>query len=219
MGAGPPILGFDTTAARCAAVLLCGDVVLAARDEEMGRGHAERLMPMIAEVLGEAGMEARDLVALGVGTGPGNFTGTRIAVAAARGLALSLGIPAVGVSDLEALACGTGPEPTLACLDARAGRLYLQGFGGPPADPVLLSIGELADAGLPRGATCLGDHAELVAEATGGRAAAPAFPTAEAVARIAAERFRRADLPRPAPVYLRLADAAPPAEAPPVLLP
>jgi len=221
---GPLILAFDTSAARCAAVLLSGDRVLAARHEAMARGQAERLMPLLAEVLAEAGVAAHALAALGVGTGPGNFTGTRIAVAAARGLSLSLGIPAVGVSGLEALA-HAGPRPALACLDARAGRLYVQGFGCPPDTPRLMALDALdaldaGDAGdLPRGAACLGDHAEALAAATGGTVRTPAMPVAEAIARCAAARHRAADLPRPAPLYLRAADAAAPADAPVVLLP
>ena len=100
----PLVLAFDTAAARCAAALVRGDDVLARRDEAMERGQAERLLPMLEEMLAEAGADWRDLDGIGVVTGPGNFTGVRLAVAAARGLALALGIPAVGVSVFEALA-------------------------------------------------------------------------------------------------------------------
>ncbi|MBC7131837.1 MAG: tRNA (adenosine(37)-N6)-threonylcarbamoyltransferase complex dimerization subunit type 1 TsaB [Roseovarius sp.] len=103
------ILGFDTSAAHCAAALLAGERVLVARAEEMGRGQAERLMPLLAEVLAEGGAAWRDLDRIGVGVGPGNFTGIRISVAAARGLALALGIPAIGVSSLDAIRAGGGP--------------------------------------------------------------------------------------------------------------
>ena len=67
----------------------------------MTKGQAERLMPMLEEILAATGVGWRDLAAIGVGTGPGSFTGTRIAVAAARGLALGLAIPAVGVGQPE----------------------------------------------------------------------------------------------------------------------
>jgi len=70
----------------------------------MARGQAERLMPMLEEMLAQAGHAWRDLAAIGVGTGPGNFTGIRIAVSAARGLSLALGVPAIGVSGFEILA-------------------------------------------------------------------------------------------------------------------
>ena len=79
-------------AAHCAAVLISGDHVLAQRHEPMEKGQAERLMPMLAEMLAEAGLGFGDLARIGVGTGPGNFTGVRISVAAERGLALGLGV-------------------------------------------------------------------------------------------------------------------------------
>ena len=103
MAAGPFVLGFDTSAAHCAAAVLDGERCLATRVEEMGRGQAERLMPLLEELLAEAGLNWRDLHRIGVGVGPGNFTGIRISVAAARGLALGLGIPAIGVSTFDAI--------------------------------------------------------------------------------------------------------------------
>ena len=81
----PVVLGFDTSAAHCAAALLRGDAVLAAVHEDMTKGQAERLMPMLEEMLAGAGLGWGDLDVIGVGTGPGNFTGIRVAVAAARG--------------------------------------------------------------------------------------------------------------------------------------
>ena len=124
----PLILAFDTSAAHCAAALLSGDRVLEARAEDMAKGQAERLFPMLEEMLARHGAGWRDLAAIGVGIGPGNFTGVRISVAAARGLALSLGVPALGVSRLEALAHGL-PRPVVAAEDARRGEVYCQGFG------------------------------------------------------------------------------------------
>ena len=105
MASEPPlVLAFDTSAAHCAAALVRGPAVLAARHEPMDRGQAERLLPMLEELMAEAGTGWTALDGIGVVTGPGNFTGVRLAVAAARGLALGLGIPAVGVSIFEALA-------------------------------------------------------------------------------------------------------------------
>ncbi|TGN47811.1 tRNA (adenosine(37)-N6)-threonylcarbamoyltransferase complex dimerization subunit type 1 TsaB, partial [Paracoccus liaowanqingii] len=98
------VLGFDTSAAHCAAALLQGGALVAARHEDMAKGQAERLMPMLEELLVEAGLGWRDLDVIGVGTGPGNFTGIRVGVAAARGLAVALRIPAIGVGAPEALA-------------------------------------------------------------------------------------------------------------------
>ncbi|PJE34371.1 tRNA (adenosine(37)-N6)-threonylcarbamoyltransferase complex dimerization subunit type 1 TsaB, partial [Pseudooceanicola lipolyticus] len=88
MASDPTILAFDTSAAHCAAALLSGDRLLASHAEAMSRGQAERLLPLLEDMLDRAGLGWRDLDAIGVGTGPGNFTGIRIAVSAARGLAL-----------------------------------------------------------------------------------------------------------------------------------
>mgnify|MGYP000176847675 CR=1 FL=1 len=123
----PIILAFDTAAAHCAAVVVQGGEVLAQRVEPMQKGQAERLFPLMEELLQEAGENWQSLDAVGVGIGPGNFTGIRISVSAARGLALSLGIPAIGVSRLEAMAFGlTGT----ALIDARQNRVYQQEFQG-----------------------------------------------------------------------------------------
>ncbi|OYW58073.1 MAG: tRNA (adenosine(37)-N6)-threonylcarbamoyltransferase complex dimerization subunit type 1 TsaB, partial [Rhodobacterales bacterium 12-65-15] len=95
------LLAFDTSVAHCAAALLLPDRLIL-REEAMEKGQAERLMPLLEEILADGGIGWHDLSALAVGTGPGNFTGVRIAVAAARGLALGLKIPAIGVTLLEA---------------------------------------------------------------------------------------------------------------------
>ena len=100
------VLALDTAGETCAVALAKtgnGLSVLARRADAIGRGHAERLMPMIGEALAEAGLAYADLERIAVTTGPGSFTGTRIGVAVARGLALALGIRAVGVSVLDAL--------------------------------------------------------------------------------------------------------------------
>ncbi len=204
------ILAFDTSAAACAAAVLSGGSVLAAAEEPMATGQAERLLPLLEELLAEAGAGWRDLAGLGVGTGPGNFTGTRLAVAAARGLALSLNRPAIGVSRLEALAEGL-PRPLAVLEDARRGAVYLQCFGpdGPPA---------LVEAASAAGLGDLARVGSAAAALPGGPILAPAMPLAEAIARIAARRIDTPQ-PRPAPLYLRAADAAPAADPPPVLLP
>ena len=105
-------LGFDTSAAHCAAALLQGDRLLAQAHEDMARGQAERLFPLLGELLAGAGVDWRDLSVIGCGTGPGNFTGIRISVAAARGLSLSLGVPAVGVTVTEAMAHAPDQDTT-----------------------------------------------------------------------------------------------------------
>ena len=187
----PLILAFDTSAARCAAALVSEARVLAARDEAMDRGQAERLLPMLEEMLAEAGAGWADLDGIAVCTGPGNFTGVRIAVAAARGLALALGVPAVGVSAFEALADRRGPARV--AIRDRRGTVFVQAFrdGEPVGDPVP------------------GDDPAPVPEAA-------LRVDCAVVARIAAGRLGSA--PPPAPLYLRPADATPPSEAPPPIL-
>lgn len=210
----PLILGFDTSGPACAAALLRGNERLAVAEEAMATGQAERLMPMLEALLAGAGLGWRDLSGLGVGTGPGNFTGVRIAVAAARGLALALQRPAIGVSTLEARALGL-PSPVAVVEPARRGQLCLGLPGAAPelTDPTALParIGALP---------VTGSAATEAAAVTGSAVLPPAMPLAEAIARIAAARLAAGGQhPRPAPVYLRPADAAPPSEAPPVLLP
>ena len=202
-GNGPLILAFDTSAAHCAAALLSGDKILHSVVEPMAKGQAERLMGLCADVLAEAGVGYDALTAIGVGIGPGNFTGIRIAVSAARGLALGLGVPAVGVSNFDALRFGqTGP---CACaVDARRDQIFLQGFDNPGiSTPSLCDIAALPAFDGP----LIGAH---------GRA--PAYPVADAICYVTAARYA-SHPPRPKPLYLRPADAAPARDAAPVLLP
>ena len=214
MAHAPLILSFDTSAAHCAAALLSGDRLLATRGEEMGRGQAERLFPMLEELLAEAGVTWGDLTAIGVGVGPGNFTGIRIAVSAARGLALGLDIPAVGISSFDALREGA-EGPILAAVSAPRGAVYLDAPDAPPLGPVQPDA--LASQIAGNGLNVVGAEAETLAQLTGGRALTPVYPLAEAIARAAA-RHAGSELPRPKPLYIRPADAAPSREVPPVLL-
>ncbi|MDQ1901119.1 tRNA (adenosine(37)-N6)-threonylcarbamoyltransferase complex dimerization subunit type 1 TsaB [Paracoccus sp. WLY502] len=192
----PIALGFDTSAAHCAAALLRGDAVLAEASEDMTKGQAERLFPLLDGLLADAGLSWQDLAVIGVGIGPGNFTGIRIAVAAARGLALSLGIPAVGVTATEAAAFGL-PRPCRVVLPLRAGQVVWQDFGGLESRPQQEQSDMLPPGPAP---------------------AMPMLPTAVAIARIALQRHADPG-PRPAPLYLRPADAAPAREAAPLILP
>jgi tRNA threonylcarbamoyladenosine biosynthesis protein TsaB len=216
--AGPVILAFDTSAAHCAAALLSGDRIVAEQSESMDKGQAERLFPMLEEMLARAGITWRDLTGIGVGTGPGNFTGVRIAVAAARGLALSLGIPAHGVTGFEALAFGL-PRPVMGLIDGRGDRFHAQVFDAAGAhDPLTVdATGDFAVLHGHSGMAVAGYDAARIAALIGGQAAEPYVPIAVAIARIAASR-PAAGL-RPAPLYLRPADAAPARDGPPLLLP
>ena len=217
MPSDPLILGFDTSAAHCAAALLCGDHILAEAHEEMKRGQAERLFPLLEDVLAQASATWANLSALGVGIGPGNFTGIRLSVSAARGLALARAIPAVGVSSLDALAYDT-QGPILACLAAPRDQAYLAGHRTRhPLPPSLVTLPDLPTDLSEPGLTCIGSAAEAVAEHLGAVVAPAPYSSAAAIARIAAERWQ--DAPeRPAPLYLKPADAAPARDAAPAIL-
>src|SRR5690348_11165768 len=100
------LLAIDTAASLCAACVYdsAAGQELGREVIDIGKGHAERLIGVIDGALGQAGMTYKDLDRIGVSIGPGSFTGVRVGVATARGLALALGVPAVGVNTLEALA-------------------------------------------------------------------------------------------------------------------
>ena len=215
MAKPPLILAFDTSAAHCAAAVILGDSVVASLHEPMAKGQAERLVPMLQECLSHAGAGWRDLAALGVGIGPGNFTGTRIAVSTARGIALARGIPAHGVSAFDALAYGL-PRPVLAAIDARQGRVYLRQYRLDGEDTFVCELGRLPDAiSLAETRVC-GDLAGQIAEQIAAPVVASADPLAVAIAKIAASR--PPGTARPSPLYLRPADAAPSRDLPPVML-
>jgi len=210
------LLAFDTSAARCAAVLLSGGRVAANRHEPMDRGQAERLLPMLEEVLGEAGVPWTDLDAVAVCTGPGNFTGCRIGVAAARGLAFGPDVPAIGVSLFEALA-EAAARSVVACYTDRKGQVFVQAWAmGAPLAPPTADLAA-ARSNMPGGALCVGSGRALAA-ATLGLEEGPEITAPDLVAALARAAERRADTPQPppAPLYLRPPDAALPAEPAPV---
>ncbi len=213
---GPLVLGLDTSGGWCGAALIDVDICPAAAYENMARGQAERLFPMIEEVLEAAGATWSDIGRIGVGIGPGNFTGIRISVSAARGLSLSLGVPAIGVSLLDALAHGTD-GPILACIDARRDEAYFQRYGfGDPA-PFLSPIATLPDERVAD-LKCIGNAAAGATDRLGAQHAPAAFAPASAIARLAA-LADPAKAQRPAPLYIRAPDAAPPRDPAPTLLP
>lgn len=143
----PASLVVDTIGPWCACAVKAGDSVFE-RAEEIGRGHAERLAPMAAELLEEAGIRPQSLDRIGVNIGPGGFAGTRVGVAFARGLALSTGAKALGVSNLDALALRSDPDgarTVMAIHDAKRGDLVWRIFthGRPVTD---VSHGDARDA-------------------------------------------------------------------------
>jgi tRNA threonylcarbamoyladenosine biosynthesis protein TsaB len=187
------LIAFDTSAAHCAAALLFGGRVVT-RVDDMAKGQAEHLMPMLEQMLTDAGLAWRDLDGIGVGTGPGNFTGIRIAVSAARGLALGLGKPAVGVSVFDTTRQLSGLAQT--AVPAPRGQAYVMDFAT-MAKPI---ITDLADLGAAAMSSAYTPAAHIVC-----------------LAQIAASRLG-ADHPRPSPLYVRAADAAPARDGAPLIL-
>lgn len=218
------ILAIDTAFERCAAAVYDadGDVLLAAAEPEIGKGHAEQLMAVIAGVLDAANVTYADLARIGVTVGPGSFTGIRVGVAAARGLALALGVPAVGIDTLSALAApslGQG-RAILATLDARRGEIYAALYA--PDGAVLVAPRALAPADLPALLANLAADAPLGLVGTGSAIALAALSGRQALvldphsridmAALSRLAARAADAP-PRPLYLRGADAKPPSAA------
>jgi len=128
------LLAIDTALAACSAAVFDTDGgIIASESEPMTRGHAEALMPMIARVMAKAGIKFDKLDRIAVTVGPGSFTGLRVGVSAARGLALAAGKPAVGVATTTALAAPylaeNDKKPVLVVIDARNDQAYMQAFG------------------------------------------------------------------------------------------
>ena len=125
-------LGFDTSTPSTAVGLrlAAGDVLQARDDPRPGAhpGHTTRLLALAAELLGQAGIGWDGVERIAVGRGPGTFTGLRVGLATARGLAQSLSAELVGVSSLQALAEGAGSDATLAVIDARRGEVFAAAY-------------------------------------------------------------------------------------------
>ncbi len=212
------LLAFDTLGPELSAVAAWRGEVLAQQAEAAERGQADRILPLLEDVMGQAGWGWRDIYLLAVTVGPGGFTAIRTGLAAARALALALDRPVVGVGTLEAIALAAvalaGPGPVLVLKDLRRDQLAVQGFRAdsvPEAEPRLLGRDEAMALALaaPRLA---GDGAALLRPFL--PAAKPileAAPAAHYVAAAAWRRLGRGERPVAGtelrPFYLRPADA------------
>jgi len=211
------ILSIDTCLAASSIAVLDGDVVRAARSEPMTRGHQERIAVLAREVAAEAGVKFAELTRIAVTVGPGSFTGLRVGLSFAKGLATALSIPCVGVNTLEALAATANASGFVAgVLDAKMGQVYLQAFNdgkalmAPDALEVAVAAARLAELWSGGPATLIGSGAPLIAEAMPeATVLTPAYPDPVAVARLAAARPAPSHSPRP--LYLRAPYAVAPA--------
>jgi tRNA threonylcarbamoyladenosine biosynthesis protein TsaB len=145
------ILALDTASSWCAAAIYDSgtDKVLAEASENIGKGHAEVLMEYIERVMMQSGIAMSELDRVAVNIGPGSFTGVRIGVSAARGFALALGRPAIGISAFDALASEVATShpghPVLVLLEAHRGEIYAQAFdadGSARCNPMVVSRDE-----------------------------------------------------------------------------
>lgn len=209
------VLAIDTAANQCAACILdaAADRELSRVVREMATGHATAVSAVVDEALVEAGKTFRDIGSIAATVGPGSFTGVRIAVAAARGLALALGVPSVGVGVLEALAepvrLGFPGRAVMATLDARRGEVYAAAWNGDGTailDPVAIAIADARALATAHDTVLIGSGAPLIAADGADHRVVAEQATADigVVARLGA----RADAAMPAtPLYLRRPDA------------
>ena len=191
------ILAFDTSSAACTAALFGEDgTCLDKRDEVIGRGHSERLVPMLDELL--AGRRPDQIL---VGVGPGSFTGIRVAIAAAHGLAIGWGAELRGMSSLALIAAGNDGPLTVATLGGH-GELFVQGFDGGDAGD-LMNLTPDDAARFVTTDLVIGSGAAALVAARGRGDARDALPSARDALRIA-PKLRSLD---PKPVYVRAPDA------------
>lgn len=218
------ILAVDTALSACSVAILM-DKRTVVRRIDMARGHAEALMPLLAEAMAEAKLGYGDIDRFAVTVGPGTFTGVRVGVSTVRGLMLTTDRPAVGVTTLEALsetARSSGSYrscPLLIAMDARRDEIYAQVFdeaGIATSDPMVIGIEALL-ADLPADIdTVFGSAARAVADAAAGTGremtalGTDTAPDPLAIARIARDREAKI-WPEfaPKPLYLRAPDAKP----------
>jgi tRNA threonylcarbamoyl adenosine modification protein YeaZ len=216
------LLAIDTALDACAACVFDteGGKTLARESLTMARGHAEALLPLVARVMDKADIAFPELDRIAVTVGPGSFTGLRVGISAARGIALASGKPAVGVSTLAAYAAphiaSEDAAQIVVAIDAKHQNVYLQVFGNAGRTVVAPQIATLQDAvSAARGdpARIVGSGAALIAAAWPAGEPPPVLvdpagaPGIEWVARLGAA-VRKTDVP-PKPLYLRAPDARP----------
>jgi tRNA threonylcarbamoyladenosine biosynthesis protein TsaB len=216
------ILAIDTALDACAAAVLDTEAgkLIAQESEAMKRGHAEALMPLIGRVIAQSGVSFAALDRIAVTTGPGSFTGLRVGLSAARGIALAANKPVVGVTTLTAYAAPVvsqnGEQPVVSAIDARHDQVYLQvvsGNGGSLIRPRVAPIEEALGAWRFGAPHLVGNAAGILADRWSSHAVPPFKVDAQAAPDIAWVGWLGAAVsPNTAPArpfYLRAPDAKP----------
>jgi tRNA threonylcarbamoyladenosine biosynthesis protein TsaB len=216
------VLAIDTALAACSAAVLdtATGAIVASESQPMVRGHAEALIALVARVVQQADVTLRNIERVAVTTGPGSFTGLRVGLAAARGIALASGAPAVGISTLSAFAApylgADENHNVVAAIDARHEHVYLQVFapeGRSLVAPRLAPLSEAVRAASGHTACIVGSAASAVAAALVKTGREPAIVDARGapdiawVARLGSVATEKEAPPKP--LYLRAPDAQP----------
>ncbi|MCF5870216.1 tRNA (adenosine(37)-N6)-threonylcarbamoyltransferase complex dimerization subunit type 1 TsaB [Aeromonas veronii] len=216
------ILAVDTATEACSAALLVGDKLFS-RWEEAPRDHTRKILPMVQAVLEDAGISLSDLDAIAFGRGPGSFTGVRIGISVAQGLAFGAGVPLIGISTLAAMAQGAyrldGAQQVLTAIDARMNEVYfgryelIDGRMQLVGDEVVSEPAALVDVRgkLAGPVTCVGTGFETYGETLSGLADELAvsqvrFPAAEDMLLLARAAWlvgEAVPVEQATPVYLR----------------
>jgi tRNA threonylcarbamoyl adenosine modification protein YeaZ len=216
------VLAIDTALEACSAAVLDTERggILASESIPMLRGHAEALLPLVSRVMTEAGIEFAALDRVAVTVGPGSFTGLRVGVSAARGIAVAAGKPAVGLTTLAALAAPyiaiDDMTPLVAAIDARNDQVYMQMFGAAGRSLIQPRVASLRDAvrdAANARARLVGSAAAMMAAAWPASVQPPPVvdaaraPIIDWVAHLGAAAAQALSLPKP--LYLRAPDAQP----------
>jgi tRNA threonylcarbamoyladenosine biosynthesis protein TsaB len=226
------ILAIDTALDACSAAVLdtAAGKTVALESQPMKRGHAEALMPLVARVMKQSGIAFTALDRIAVTTGPGSFTGLRVGLSAARGIALAAGKPVVGVTTLTAYAAPfvaeSGEYPIVSAIDARHDHIYFQvvsGNGNPLIKPKVASIEEAVDASHLLSPHLVGNAAKILADRWPAQAPPPFKVDPQAAPDITWVAWVGAAVdPETAPAkpyYLRAPDAKPPRDQLPINAP
>ncbi len=217
------ILAIDTALDACAAAVLDTDAskIVAQESLPMKRGHAEALMPLIARVMKASGVAFAALDRIAVTTGPGSFTGLRVGLSAARGIALAAGKPVVGLTTLAAYAApivtDNGEHPIISAIDARHDHVYFQAVSGDGSSLIRPRVAPIAEAlaaakfGAPH---LVGNAASILADRWPADAPPPLRIDPQAAPDIGWVAWLGAavspDMAPARPFYLRAPDAKPP---------